>query len=171
MADRTFANHILTVELDTENYKAYMLRAKPGERMNGVLLLFCPEGIVITGDHGPDINGCISSRTCGLDWFRTTMDGEYLCGKFLDKVWVPEYAAQCLREYAEDSDQDKDEMLDLARRIEEDDMSMFDFYNEMKDIAYSYLTDGGSIGYTYDWIVRTKLIAIQRRFVELFPAL
>lgn len=28
MANRTFANHILTVELDTENYKAYMLRAK-----------------------------------------------------------------------------------------------------------------------------------------------
>lgn len=171
IANRTFADHILTVELDTPEYKAYMLRAKPGERINGVLLLFCPEGIVITGDHSPDTCGCVTSRYHGLEWFCSSMDGEYLCGKFLPKVWVPEYAAQCLSEYAEESDQNKEEMLDLARRIVREGMSMFDFYDEMKDIDYSYLTDGGSTGYTYDWVVRTKLVAIQRRFAELYAIL
>jgi hypothetical protein len=76
-----------------------------------------------------------------------------------------------LSEYAEESNHGKEEMLDLAVRIVRDGMSKFDFYDEMEGIDYSYLTDGGSTGYTYDWVVRTKLIAIQRRFAELFAIL
>ena len=86
-----------------EKIRAFMMRHKDRKqygRMQSTLFLFTPEGIVIMGDYcpgGPRNQGSISDFGYGLDWFTSSLDGDYLCSKFLHKVWQQKAAGRSLR--------------------------------------------------------------------------
>lgn len=94
-----FKDHVLE-EIPAGDLKAFYLK-RPGTRMGSSLILFTPEGIVIAGDMTPG-RGALSAFGYGLSWFASELGWDYLCGKFLDKEWVPEYAVEYCRDAARD---------------------------------------------------------------------
>lgn len=95
-------NHILEEFPAGEKIQAYWMK-KPGEgRMMSTLILFTPEGIVITGDLCPRVGtrGVISDLNYGRGWFSGKLSGDYLCQKFLDKSWHAELATEDLKDMA-----------------------------------------------------------------------
>lgn len=84
--------------------KAFYLRHPTQGMMGSCLILFTPEGIVICGDRAPSKTGrgAITAFLYGLDWFASELYEDYLCLKFLDKEWVPEYAADYCRRMAKE---------------------------------------------------------------------
>lgn len=168
--DETFKDHRLTVELDTDRFKAFMLRPTQGGRLNSCMVIFSPEGIVLLGDHSPSHPGAVSTPGYGLEWFAGRNDRDYLASKFLTKGWEPDHAAANLKDYAKEYDEHAVELLELARKLEEEGLGQFDFYDELKDIDQDLLTDS-SPGFAYSYVDSTKLSAIQKRFALLYAEL
>lgn len=176
-ARRVFANHILTVELDTEDYKAFMLRREPGKRMDAVLIIATPEGIIIGGDHSPVMRATSTCYGYGLDWFAGALDHDYLASKCLQKEWNLDACLDWLRLRADDmsSGQFSDKRMagqyrDLARSLEESMGSQFDFYKAMEEIDSQSLYEC-SPGYSYNYTAMAKLGAIQERFAKCYAEL
>lgn len=97
-------DHVLE-ELPAGEMKAFYLK-KPGNgMMDSCLILFTPEGVVICGDRAPSRTGrgAITAFRYGLDWFASELYEDYLCSKFLDKEWVPEYAVRFCRSVAKET--------------------------------------------------------------------
>jgi hypothetical protein len=161
--ERAFSGHILTVELDTPSYKAYMLRESPSSRLNGVLILFTPEGILITGDHAPKTNGCIKSFY-GLEWFSGELSEDYLAGKFLEKALQKELVPEELRALAHGTDA-RTELLRVADEVESGSLDGADLYQALQEIYHEH---GLSIGFGHAPQERAKLGVIQRKFRELY---
>jgi hypothetical protein len=70
--------------------------------MMSTLLVFSPEGIILTGDNHPGSKsgrGGVIARGYGLEWFSQKLEPDYLAGKFLIEVWVPERFSQAVRDY------------------------------------------------------------------------
>lgn len=97
---RSIEGHVLEQALDANGFKAFYLRKPEGGRMMSTLLVFTPEGIVITGDVRPTREGNASSLGYGVDWFAGALGEDYLCSKFLKKGWHAELAAEELRDMA-----------------------------------------------------------------------
>ena len=92
-------NHYLKVVEHTPNIEMYYLREPGSGRMMSTLIMFTPEGIVITGDLAPGSSGhgVVSCSGYGIDWFTGLLDSDYLASKFLDRQWEREYSAEVLR--------------------------------------------------------------------------
>lgn len=96
----SFKDHVLQEVSSGEKIKAFYLK-RPNTRSESCLILFTPEGIVITGDMTPG-RGAVSAFGYGLDWFVSELGWDYLASKFLDKEWVPELAVEYCRDAASD---------------------------------------------------------------------
>ncbi len=97
--------HILEQVLDAERFKAfYMKRPGSDQRMMSTLIMFTPEGIVITGDLCPRMQtgGVISDLGYGLNWFSGKLSEGYLCEKFMQQGWYRELAEGDLRKMVKD---------------------------------------------------------------------
>ena len=108
-----FAPYTLTM-LGAWPARLFQLR-KPGEpRCGGVDIVVLggdgvEERILVTGDLCPSDNGAISVVGYGLGWFAGRASGDYLCGVFVHKVWVPERARAALRDTLAEAQKDLSE--------------------------------------------------------------
>jgi hypothetical protein len=173
--DRVFSKHRLRMVLNNDPFRAYMLEPEEGGRLNGVLIMFTPEGIVIMGDHAPVRTGLCCT---GYDqaWFSSRKNPEYLVSKFgLDQEWqadlAVEYCNDKLKEFGDAAlDEDNEgygqrlewiELRDSIARGYTDEHGFYAFLQE-NSVDEWYLR---AIG--YDPHVMAKLTAIQHRFAEL----
>ena len=168
-------NHVLEVVLDSEKIQAYYLK-EPGQgRMMSTLILFTPEGIVLQGDLTPGRFGNVSAYKYGRAWFAGFLSEDYLCEKFLPKVYVPEKAlAACKRGVLEGrraGGLTKEKALDLWI-----DLTAFSEYFLSERNAYDFWTDellnDGCDAYFYGYEPDEAgwLCAIQQRFAETWEA-
>jgi hypothetical protein len=94
---KSLENHVLEL-VQYGVVTAYYLK-EPGQgRMMSTLVTFSPEGITLSGDLTPNRSGLVSSYGYGIGWFGSEKSEGYLCEKFLDKGFVPEVAADELRD-------------------------------------------------------------------------
>lgn len=82
--------------------KSYYLRQRPDSRAMSTLLIFSPEGIIITGDLRPGNNGGVVAAGYGLDWFSAPLQPRYLAEKFLKEKWVPGAFIKAVKDYIND---------------------------------------------------------------------
>jgi len=176
-------SHVLEEIPAGEKIRAFYLK-EPGQgRMMSTLFLFTPEGIVLMGDLVPDGHGSISTYGYGVGWFSNGMSENYLCSKFIPKVWVRECAVEWLKEQIAqlergESDQDLDEAERVARaksfrELVEDERALAD-YNSFHDALSEiddYLVDDGAPGVDYDPKTAGWLCALQQRFAAAFAKL
>lgn len=166
-----FTNHTLHVEADCPTVRAWYLRPSNGGRMQSTLIVETREGIVIMGDMCPKQNGIISTYGYGIDWFakNRTCDEQYLCSKFLSRVFVPERGARMVREIIVELRRsgsiDKDAARDAWREVDDEggdftERTAWDICNRLGTEF-----DGG---YDYDPSDAGWLCAIQQRFAELY---
>lgn len=117
-------DHVLEQVLDTEKFRAFYLKKPGGGRMMSTLIMFTPEGIVITGDLCPGQRGVISTLGYGLDWFAGKLSEDYLCQKFFQQGWHRELAER--------------ELEELARQIRAGEYDDFYAGQDLKDAAECY---------------------------------
>ena len=168
---QSLAGHVLEQVLDTEAFKAFKLR-KPGDgRMMSTLITFTPEGIVIQGDLTPETNGTVSCYGYGLKWFSGRLSEDYLCGKFLQMKFVPEFVEPGFKRDIISKRRDGELTKDGAREL-------WDSIRWMGEITpenvYRFWADElghedgeGCPGYGYEPGEAGWLCAIQQRFAEL----
>lgn len=172
----SLANHTLEIHVDTPQLKAWYLRPAKGGRMMATLILSTVEGLVIMGDLCPGQNGAISCLGYGAGWFGGRLSEQYLCSKFMGRVFVPEIGDEALRHRIIEARRGGAVSKDSAR----------DAYNATRDAvangalsgdrAYDIhtniagLQDFESLGYDYEPGEAGWLCAIQQRFAELYTA-
>ena len=177
-------SHVLEEISAGEKIRAFYLK-RPGEgRMMSTLFLFTPEGIAIMGDLVPDGHGSISTYGYGVGWFADILGEDYLCSKFLPKVWVREYAVEWLNDEAARLNQEAIRRESDDRLEREEAMSLVKTYRDLIDneaamasyeTFYSalaeinpYLVDDGAPGIGYDPRAAGWLCALQQRFATAF---
>ena len=158
--------------------EAYMVRIPGNGRMGSFMVCFTSEGIAIMGDWAPCHHGVCSVSGYGRRWFAGELSPSYLAEKFLRKVWVPEYAAEELRDPSgwlrEDLDDDQLSRIDeLCGRLEGGDLAHecmgARFYDDLSEIDHDLVSDGiPGMGYRPGDL--GMLVAIQRKFAELHAA-
>lgn len=98
-------NHFLEEVLDSPKFQAFYLKEPGLGRMQSTLILFTPEGIIITGDlcpgNDPRNSGVTSSLGYGINWFAGKLSPCYLCEKFLSEGFHKEIAGLDCREIAD----------------------------------------------------------------------
>jgi hypothetical protein len=177
-------NHVLELHTLWVNLTAYYLKPVGKTRMMSTLILFTVEGIVIMGDLTPSQNGVISAYGYGEGWFGSHKSPSYLCEKFLQKEFVPEYAIECynraLAERVQEAiDAATEEGVEYAHRkahseaarwIKDyaDELDAKSFYDQWWEV-FGDTPDGA--GYGYNPSDAGWLCAIQEKFAELFPLL
>ena len=94
--------HVLEQVLDQPGWQAFYLRRPGGGRMMSTLFIFCPEGIILTGDLAPARRGrgATSCYGYGLEWFAGRLSESYLCEKFLEEGWHADLAQEDLKDLA-----------------------------------------------------------------------
>jgi hypothetical protein len=100
----------------------------------------------------------------GLKWFAGELSGDYLCGKFLEKKFVRERAKEELAVIGKESGVDVSEIVDL---IEDHDTEWM--VNELNFLGIEI--EDHIPGWGYDIRESAALIAIQRKFRELYHRL
>jgi hypothetical protein len=159
---------------------------RPGRRMLTTCFIFSPEGIVIVGDVSVRSckNGVISDFGYGLEWFAGQLGEDYLCEKFLRRVWHPYHALEYLKSVRDDQvadlarddfegDRDeKNEVVDqlnisIARGTSDDDLAQEEFYELLAAIQHD--PEGGGYGYSPD--EADLLCALQQRFSAAYALL
>ncbi len=187
--DRQFWNHTLDVVVEAPEVQVYRL-LKPGEgSMGSVSIAFFPDRMAVFGDASPgrsglDFRGVFSDPGYGRGWFAGDLSRGYLCGKFLERGFLPSRAAEALRETAderagEDRDEDRhDRRLsagDLRERADEIE-SLGDDEHEVARWRVDFYNDEGIAGdilegaYGVDPDAADQLCAIQVRFAALWRA-
>ncbi len=168
-------NHYLEVVERTPNVEMYYLREPNRGRMMSTLIVFTPEGIVVTGDLSPSAGagGVTSWPGYGIDWFTGRLDFAYLAEKFLDKQWEPEYSAEILRQhtavrglYEDWSDDDKDAVRKLAQRCENREVGPHQIVEQLYDLGDEDAS--GMPNLTYNEPDMVWLSAIQQTFAKLY---
>ncbi len=167
-------NHELVVVEEGEQVQAYYLKHPKEGRIEGCLLLFTPEGIVIMGDHIPGPKHAIASPySYTRAWFSGNLSPSYLAGKFLDREWDGLTAADELYEdIAENGGEDGyspkkvKELEEIASALDEDCLSEEELYEALSRVGWD--VSDGCPGYDYNANHYSLLIAIQRRFAELW---
>ncbi len=130
-----------------------------------VLIVFHPAGITIAGDLCPGDNAVTSAMGYGRKWFGSAHSPDYLAGKFLQKQFVAEAAAEDLRD-AEQWGEHAAECAALAGRIHGLDHGSASLYEALVDIDPE-LTSDGCPGWAYDPRDFGLLAAIQERYAAL----
>lgn len=163
--------HVLEQILDTEKFKAFYIK-QPGQgRMMSTLILFTPEGIVLQGDLTPSRNGNVSCLGYGLSWFSSKLGEDYLCSKFLDRVFVAEHAVSNIRYFILQERREGSLSKDRARELwdscpradEVDARAASEFWTDEMHM------DGADCPfYTYEPGAAGWLCAIQQTFARLF---
>lgn len=168
-------NHYLKVVERTPNVEMYYLREPDQGRMMSTLIMFTPEGIVITGDlsPGPRSAGVISDLGYGIDWFAGRLDYAYLAEKFLDKQWDSEYSADVLRQhtkaggvYEDWSKENKNAVRDVAQCCENGEIGPHQLAEELYNLGDKDVD--GMPGSTYSESDLVWLSAIQQTFAKLY---
>lgn len=187
-------DHYLETVEDGERIKAFYLRKDQG-RMMSVLLIFSPEGIIITGDLNPDPRGKgVIARGHTLTWLFGSLEPRYMASKFLEKKWSPLLLKESIEEYIKEfPEQEREERCDWKigpyTKEQWTETEALKFYISKDELIESYeeaehylpryksfdrwlcpydpdfLVDGG---YGYDPAEVGWLAAIQKRFRELF---
>lgn len=171
MHSQSLADHYLQELESTPKVKMFYMR-KPNTRAFSTLVTFHPEGITICGDFAPCHRGVVSDYQYGLQWFSGRLGPDYLASKFLLKEWIPDYAATEIRSYVADgcweftADQEQ-ELLRLATLTENQEMGSYQLWEALGEISQS-LVDDGLPGFGYKPNDYAALIAIQRKFAELY---
>lgn len=166
-------DHILEPLEIGQKVQAYYFK-RPGQgRMMSTLILFTPEGIVLQGDLTPGQNGNVSCLGYGSGWFSSQLSEDYLCSKFLSKVFVRDYAERGLR--IEILQARRDHMLSKERARElwgetglpDDSTAPSEAYRLWTEELH-YEDGDGCPGYGYAPVEAGWLCAIQQRFAQLF---
>lgn len=171
--------HELHEVLNTEAVKIYDLREPDGGWMQSTRLVFLsnPPQIIVTGDLCPGVHGILSNMKYGIEWFGSQKSPGYLCEKFLREEWIPEKCQEALREYAKEPENRKDraKLREIARDIEGwvsdsgKGAAEHQAYEALLDLNQGYVDDGIP-GYGYNQREASLLVAIQKRFAELYTA-
>lgn len=173
-----FENHEL-IFLGDNPFPVYRLKDPEYERMQGCLLIFSVEGIVIVGDLTPDRhwNSAVSSMRSGygIQWFAGDLSEMYLAEKFLHKEFLPETAQETVKELLEyEQETSPDSMSSKMREAlalngdypwVHSDICEIEFAEWYYEVVGSYAED---IGFDYDPDALRVLTDIQRRFRELW---
>lgn len=177
-ARRSFLHHELVEELNTPQYKAYLMRDPAKGLIDSVRIVFTPSGIVLSGDHTPGRYGNVSCTGYDEHWFGKQQGAYYLAEKFLDTDFHPELALEELKanlaekEAAEPEDRSwTDEQMEQVRELltsgpPESAWHMCDALEEIgiRDY-YEHLPGMG-----YDPRELGTLVAINERFAALWQA-
>ena len=154
----------IEVLVEAVRVKAYYLRKYPNKRTMSTLLIFTPEGIVITGDLRPVRTGCMTYGY-GLEWFVGANSPQYLAEKFLEMKWTEDHARDFVQNrIAEMNENEEYELASRVRDIVEDGGNFENewvFYN-----AFSDVLDTSDMGLDYIEHEVGWLSAIQKRFAE-----
>lgn len=188
--DRQLRDYALFLEAEGPGFKAFRLGPASGSRMGAVSLIFTEaplaKRIIITGDLCPSHNGIIGDAGYGIGWFGSKKSGDYLCEKFLRRVFVPERAFDALLDHAldifqpdgtiDEDAQDRFTLLDHALADAEDDPRGEDAPTRSSEAFYEMwceaFGDGPEdLGWDYPPSEAALLCAIQRKFVELWTVL
>ncbi len=172
-------NHELVVVEEGARVQSYYLKHPRQElRIEGCLLLFSPEGVVITGDYVPGDKHSVSSPFgYSREWFAKDLSPSYLASKFLKEKWQSKFAAEELRQILEEEEQEgnpsKLAIIGLYHVADElvnelDDSGLTEEYFYEKLVEGGWDTSDGIPGYDYDPNEYSLLIAIQRRFAEVW---
>ncbi len=170
---RLRAKHELIVLEEGQKIQAYYIK-EPGTRLESTLVVFAPEGIALMGDFTPEHHGSVSALGYGLGWFAKPLDPCYLCSKFLDSMkWTREVAVEQLRDpssyWREERSPGILEQLDeLAIYVDSGDYGPEMIYDTLNDLGFE--TSDHLPGYGYDPNEATRLVAIQRKFAQLWAA-
>lgn len=173
-------DHELVVLEEGPHIQAYYLKHPKEElRIQGCLLLFTPEGVVITGDLIPGTKKGIHAIGSGYGfdarWFANHHNGENIARQFLRKEWDDTLAADELETELDENgtdyfDQSQIEMLkEVVGALWEPPpycMTEDQFIEALCEAGYDI--GSGVPGYGYDQEEYALLIAIQRRFSELW---
>lgn len=172
-------DHYLEPVENTGSLKAFYLRDKPNTRIQSTLIMFTPEGIVITGDLCPGRNGVIG-RGYGLEWFASELSPSYLAEKFLcGNVYDPDRAERRLKEYLSELGREAWQFRDIesirqARNIRDAIKEWsypFESPESLHDCLGGLISDQETLygfGYGYPVVDFAWLSAIQRRFAETY---
>jgi hypothetical protein len=162
--------------------KAYYLKKYPARRMMSTLLIFSPEGIVITGDMHPCQRGVII-QGYGLDWFASKQEPGYLASKCLEKRYSDTQARddiqQMIRDWTKDAWKYRAPgQVAVAKALragfrklgEERDWDLsWGWQEKVHSTFWEILQDDVyGIGLSYDTGDFAWLSAIQRRFAEVY---
>lgn len=147
-----------------EKIKAYYLRKYPDRRMMSTLIIFSPEGIVITGDLRPVRTGCMTYGY-NLEWFVGELSPQYLAEKFLEIQWSEEYAKDFIKTCIEEMKENEE--LEKAKEVEDLSSaycfeSSHEFYNTFSGV----IDDLSGTGMDYLEQEVGWLSAIQKKFAE-----
>lgn len=99
-----------------EKVKAYYLKKYLNSQIMSTLLVFTPDGTILTGDLTPERRGCIA-RGYGLEWFAGKLSPSYLAEKFLDEEWVPDRMKAYVRERIAELER---ELAEIMAELERD---------------------------------------------------
>lgn len=168
--DRTFAEHRLEMVLNNGDFRGYYLRPKEGGRINSVLILFTPEGIVISGDHAPGRNGMCSNYGYDQAWFSSPKGAGYLAEKFgLQRQWQARLALSYLDTVDEDEEaDDREERQELMDNIRTGDAGEHEFYAFLREANVDEWYD---VAQGFDPVTLANLTAIQHAFARLMGEL
>jgi hypothetical protein len=177
MMDDLFKDHKLK-KVTGNPLKSAILYKEGLGRMESCLIIESSEGIIICGDMCPGRKGVISDFKYDFRWFSSNLSSDYLCSKFLEEVWVPEYAISCIDDLAKDPNL-PDYCKKAAEFLEEfeqekaygKDSSVFGDPNPFYHWYTDYFDDGPEhIGYTYDPTDKALLVSIQKAFSRQYYA-
>jgi len=167
-----YKDHILTLELFTENYKSFYLH-KPGTRIDSVHITESAGHLCIYGDLCPNDNrGVVSNPGYQIPWFSKPLSVGYMCSKFMCTEWnadTAEHELQELLDEAEEYDFSEKEREDITELIENiHDSSEEILCNDLWAIDLGYLLDDGTPGWGYNLRDAAILSAINVKFSKCF---
>lgn len=156
----------------------YQLVCEPGAEMQSVRIAFLERYIVIHGDLCPgrrfhDNAGVVCAVGYDRAWFVDATSEDYLCGKFLERVFVGDKAAGVVRDAIDQGrfEGKRTELEELAGRADSID-GQRDAHDieEWKYDLYRLTEDGELVDdcHGYDPTNASLLCAIQRRFRALW---
>ena len=97
-----FSKHVLTEIQSGEHLSAYTLSVPGRGRMDSVMILDTPEGIVLLGDWCPNHNRGAIALHYHLGWFSGNLSLDYMLEKFgIEEKWQSDLAAEQCRWWLE----------------------------------------------------------------------
>lgn len=196
--NRTMRTLALFQELDTPDYKAFVLRnVERSTCVNSCTIVFTPVGVAILGDLVPGENGVVSRTYLSVEWFAGQLSQDYLCSKFLPKQWHHElardevdqmiYDVQARADEAEAAIEEAVDRSEGLIYVNIDAERGATLIEELETLSYKLdcceigeeglhdalheldiPTDDGIPGYGYSPREVEILVAIQQRFAELY---
>ncbi len=169
--DKLFAQHRLELLLHNDPFSAYRLVRPEGGRINSVMIMFTPEGVVIAGDHAPCRHGVISDFGYDRKWFLSLNGPGYLATKFgLERKFQTELAEEFLNERIKElqdagaSAESLEPWQDLLEQVQLD-MDHSSFQRALTELKED---ETWNIAIGYDPRDMANLAAIQQRFAACF---